>query len=149
MKSRLPQSDQNNPQAQIRAAQVIVSDLGHALADKADASVGMPESQLPYSKDKIKNALQLLIWELGKEQSSVAQSLAEAYVLLAQFIPDEDAEILHRGQAALQSNDPEHKDWQFAGPAARIINDIKLEMENALEEIRIFLRHDKGAEDKV
>jgi hypothetical protein len=127
-------------QEQLHEAEIIVNDLGHTLADNTKLAWGIPESRLPHTKDKIKNAIQLLIWELGHQETEVTNRLAEAYVFLALFIPDEDVETLSRGQAALQSNNPEHPDWECAVRAEKILNTVKLDMENALEEIQIFLR---------
>lgn len=134
--------DTTSYEARLHEAETIVNDLGHAFADNTKLVWGVPESRLPHAKEKIKNAIQLLIWELGHQDTEVANRLAEAYVFLALFIPDEDAETLSRGQAALQSNNPEHPDWEYAVRAEKILNTVKLDMENAMEEIQIFLRGD-------
>ncbi len=129
------------PEEQLRQAQAVLNDYGRVLAEAEDPTWGLPASRLPHPKDTIKNAIQILLWEVGDTGGGeVSTSLVEAYVFLAQFIPDEDAEILARGRAALASGDPAHPDLECADRAARIVNEIKLEMEALLAEVRIFLR---------
>jgi len=70
----------------------------------------------------------------------IARSLAQSYVYLAQFVDDEEAATVARGQAAMQTQPPEPAELPYAEQAARIINRIKLEMENLLQDVQIYLR---------
>lgn len=119
-------------------AQTVLADYGGVLAHFRDAPYGIPESRLPHPKSAIKQAIHCLLLELDGRNSELSQSLIEGYALLAQFIPDQDVETLHRGQRALRSGDPSHADWADAASSSRILTAIKLEMETLLQEIRLL-----------
>ena len=101
----------------------VVSDYGKVLARVQPGLQGMPESLLPYSKMKIRNAILMLLEHLEPEHSAVKDSLARGYVYLAQFVPDTDAAVLTPAGAAQNE------------PAMRLMNKVKLDMERALEEL--------------
>ncbi len=126
---------------ELQEARQVVNDFGRLLAEERERNWGLPLSQLPHDKDRIKDAIQRLILEVGDSEPELVNSLAEAYVLLAQFITDEDAEKLARGEVAMQSNDPEHEYWSYADEANKVVNAIKADMEVLIEEIRLFIRH--------
>jgi len=119
-------------------AQTVLADYGGVLAHFRDAPYGIPESRLPHPKPAIKRAIHGLLLELDGRNTELSRSLIEGYALLAQFIPDRDAETLHRGQRALRSGDPSHADWADAESSSRILTAIKLEMETLVHEIRLL-----------
>lgn len=123
----------------IEQAQSIVNDYGVVLARLKHVNTALPNSLLPHDKASIQKAIHTLLWELDDLSPGIKDGLIQAYVYLEQFIPNQQVEILARGQAAIQSADPEHIDWIYADDASRIVNEIKLAMENALAEMRIFL----------
>ena len=101
----------------------VVGDYGKVLARVQPGLQGMPESLLPYSKTKIRDAILMLLKHLQPEHSAVKESLARGYVYLAQFVPDADAALAvdagpHQGE-----------------PAMRLMNRVKLDMERALDEL--------------
>jgi hypothetical protein len=102
----------------------VVSDYGKVLAQVQPGLQGMPESLLPHSKTKIRDAIVMLLNHLEPEHTAVKESLARGYVYLAQFVPDADA-------VALKADDGKQSE-----PAMRLMNRIKLDMERALEELR-------------
>ena len=119
----------------LQAAQDIVTEYGHLLAQLDIASYAHPLSRLPYDKDQIKSAIHLLLWELHGENQDISNSLAQSYVYLAQFIDDAEAATVARGQAVLQSSDLDPEELDYADEAATIINRIKAEM----QDIKTFL----------
>ena len=123
----------------LQAAQYIVTEYGHLLAQLDTASYAHPLSRLPYDKDKIKSAIHLLLWEFHGENQDITNSLAQSYVYLAQFIDDAEAATVARGQAVLQSSDLDPEELAYADEAALIINRIKAEMENLMQDVRTFL----------
>ena len=118
-----------NEDQNLEAAQNVVNDYGHLLAQLDGTCYAHPISRLPRTKEEIKNAIQLLLWELQGEDDTICGSLAQSYVYLAQFVEDDEAEIVSRGQAVLQSSDLDPDELDYADKAAPIINRIKLEME--------------------
>ena len=123
----------------IEQAETIVNTYGALLNNLEHVNTALPESLLPYSKETIKQAIQNSLWELDDLDDITRNSLVQGYVFLEQFLPDEKVEILARGQAAIQSADPEHEDWQFADQANQIVTDIKVAMENAMQDMRIYM----------
>ena len=127
----------------VEHAENIVHTYGELLARLKHVNTALPVSLLPASKDEIKQSIQTLIWELndvtGEARNGALNGLIQAYVYLEQFLPDEKVEILARGQAAIQSADPEHADWPYADEANNIVTQIKVAMENAVEDMRIFI----------
>ena len=101
----------------------VVGDYGKVLARVQPGLQGMPESLLPYSKTKIRDAILMLLKHLQPEHSAVKESLARGYVYLAQFVPDADAAL------AVDAGP------QRGEPAMRLMNRIKLDMEHALDEL--------------
>jgi hypothetical protein len=101
----------------------VVSDYGKVLARVQPGLQGMPESLLPYSKSKIRDAILMLLEHLEPGHAAVKESLARGYVYLAQFVPDADATALAPGET------------QNSEPAMRLMNRVKLDMERALEEL--------------
>ena len=124
----------------ILKAENIVNAYGAILAKLEHVNTALPISLLPYDKDTIKEAIQTLLWEIDDVDTDVRGGLIQAFVYLEQFIPDNKVEILARGQAAIQSADPDHGDWKYADEANRIITQIKIAMEDALNEMRIFIK---------
>lgn len=124
----------------LRRAQTVVREYGNFLATANPTVYAIPVSSLPHPKQEIQDAIQLLLWEVGDADETVRNSLAEAYVFLAQFIPDADADVVSRGYGLLNSEKPEDADWELAERAAKLVNQIKLEMETRLDEIRVFMR---------
>lgn len=123
----------------IEHAQQVVNAYGALLSKLGVVNTGYPQSLLPYSKEQIKQAIQILLWEFDESETEVRDSLAQAYVFLEQFIPDLQADVLNKGQAALRSGDPHHRNWDCADEAGQIMAQIKLAMENALQDVQLFL----------
>jgi hypothetical protein len=123
----------------LQAAQDIITEYGHLLAQLDNASYAHPLSRLPYDKDQIKSAIHLLLWEIHGENQGISDSLAQSYVYLAQFIDDTEAATVARGQAVLQSSDLDPEELAYADEAAIIINRIKAEMENLMQDVKTFL----------
>jgi hypothetical protein len=128
-----------NQDQNLEAAQNVVNDYGHLLAQLDGTCYAHPISRLPRTKEEIKNAIQLLLWELQGEDDTICGSLAQSYVYLAQFVEDDEAEIVSRGQAVLQSSDLDPDELDYADKAAPIINRIKLEMESLMSDIKAFI----------
>ena len=120
-------------------AEQIIQDYGKLLGDITLAAYAHPGSLLPHTKDQIKDAIQLLLTEIGQDNTDIRNSLIEAYVLLAKFISEEDAAILEKGREALSEGEADSSFIEEAGHATKIINDIKLEMENLMEDLKLFL----------
>jgi hypothetical protein len=123
----------------LQAAQDIVTEYGHLLAQLESSSYAHPLSRLPYDKDEIKSAIHLLLWELHGQNQDVSHSLAQSYIYLAQFVDDTDAATVARGQAVLQSSDLDPEELIYADQAVVIINQIKVEMENLMQDLKSFI----------
>jgi hypothetical protein len=113
----------------------VVGDYGKVLARVAPDVYGLPVSLLPHPKAQIREAIVSLLEQLGADQVEIKEGLRRGYVYLAQFVSDEEAEIVSRGQASIAGAGG---DAASAEPAMRIINRIKLEMEKALEEMGAY-----------
>lgn len=126
-------------QKELAEAQQLVHQYGQILSQLDAASYAHPQSRLPCDKDQLKSSLQLLLWEIGEQDKSICESLVHAYTFLAQFIDDKDAELVAKSQAIMQSSDMGHADWDNVEEATRLINGIKLEMEELLKDVKPFL----------
>lgn len=126
-------------QQELDNAQQLVQQYGQILSQLDASSYGHPQSLLPCDKDNLKSALLLLLWEVNQQDKSINDSLVHAYTFLAQFIDDNNAQIVARSQAIMQSSDMGHEDWESVETATRIINEIKLEMEALLKDVQSFL----------
>ncbi len=138
--------DQVSIDKKVVKAENIVHTYGELLAGLKHVNTALSISLLPASKDEIQQSIQTLIWALndvsGEARSGALNGLVQAYVYLEQFLPDDRVEILARGQAAIQSADPEHEDWLYADEANYIVTQIKVAMENAVEDMRIYMEPD-------
>ncbi|MGD8484797.1 MAG: hypothetical protein PVJ63_11900 [Thioalkalispiraceae bacterium] len=126
-------------QQELDNAQQLVQQYGQILSQLDASSYGHPQSLLPCDKDKLKSALMLLLWEVNQQDKTINDSLVQAYTFLAQFIDDDNAQVVAKSQAIMQSSDMGHEDWQSVESATRIINEIKLEMEELLRDVKPFL----------
>ena len=133
----------------LEEAEQIVSEYGKLLSTTEPSIYGLAISRLPYSKEKIKIAIQTLILALDKNDVKVQDGLTQAYVYLAQFIDDEKIEIAEKGRTILESENQADdnsvnkkqatEDLELANQAVQTINSIKTEMENLMSEIRLLL----------
>ncbi len=83
---------------------------------------------------------------LDEEEIDIRESLLQSYLFLAQFIEDDDADTVRRGQIAIKSGDPAHPDMELGNAAVGIINQIKADMEELHIEITQYLQ--RKAEEK-
>jgi len=113
----------------------VVSDYGKVLSLVEPGVYGLPESLLPHTRESIRFAILTLLRELGADHPEVKEGLRQGYVYLAQFVGDDDAEMVSRGQASVSAGSVDDESTE---PAMRIINRIKLDMERAVEEMRDF-----------
>lgn len=133
----------------IENAEIIVSEYGKLLSTIEPSIYGIAISQLPYTKEQIKIAIQTLILAVDKNDKKVQDGLIQAYVYLAQFIEEEKVAIAVKGRLILEketsednkekSNTQNTDDLEMANQAVQTINSIKTEMENLMSEIRLLL----------
>ncbi len=119
-----------------KLATKVVAQYGKTLAQLEPGLYGFPESWLPYQKEQIRTAIIHLLKRIGPENNDIREGLVNGYVYLAQFIPDVEANLVARGQAALSSPMANIDALKDAPKALKIINTIKLEMEQSLDEIK-------------
>ena len=131
--------DQAITDDKVQQAEAVVNAYGAILAKLKHVNTALPYSLLPHDKDTIKQAIHTLLWEIDEMDNDVKSGLVQAYVFLEQFIPDDKVEILARGQAAIQSADPERDDWYYADEANNIVVQIKIAMEDAMRDMRLFV----------
>lgn len=124
----------------LQQAEITLREYGKVLAAITEMGYAHPVSLLPNTKDQIKDAIQVLLTELGNENNNLRNSLFEAYVLLAKFIPDEDVATLENGQLVMAKRESSETDLEQADKAAKLINSIKLEMESLTTDLTIFLK---------
>lgn len=111
----------------------VVTDYGKVLAAVRPDVYALPQSLLPHPKERIREALRALLLEMPADQVELREGLARGYVYLVQFVPDQHAAIITRGQAGLSGADESGS--AAAAYANRLINEIKAAMEAAVEEI--------------
>ena len=124
---------------QIKVAEKIINDYCQVIQITDVSLYGMPISLLQYSKTQIKQAIFTALAELHVDEIDLRESLIHSYLHLAQFIPDDQAEITQRGQEAILSGDINHPDLAIGEQAVRIINDIKSEMEVLKSEVNEYI----------
>lgn len=122
-------------------AEIIISEYGKLLSATNPSIYGVPISQLPYEKEQIKIAIQILILTVDKADEKIQDSLIQAYVYLAQFIEDEKVKIAENGRTILEKETAEKniEDLELANQAVQTINGIKSDMENLMNEIRLLI----------
>ena len=121
-------------------AEIIVSQYGKLLSITKPSIYGIPISQLPYEKEQIKMAIQILLLAVDKNDTKIRDGLTQAYVYLAQFIEDEKVTIAENGRIVLEKEAVEKNmgDLELANQAVQTINSIKSDMENLMNEIRLL-----------
>lgn len=124
---------------QIKVAEKIINDYCQVIQVADTSQYGIPDSLLQYSKTQIKQALLTALAELHVDEIDLRESLIHSYLHLAQFIPDDQVDITHRGQAAIMSGDINHPDLALGEEAVKIINDIKHEMEGLKSEVNTYI----------
>lgn len=113
----------------------ILRDYGRLLGEIEPGCCALPRSFLPYSRTAITEATLQVLPTLGKGDEALRDALIRGYVFLAQFVDDDEAERVANGQAQLDSlalNAGEQPQSPQALDALRVINRIKLEMEQSL-----------------
>jgi len=124
---------------QIKVAEKIINDYCQVIQITDASLYGMPISLLQYSKTQIKQAIFTALAEIHVDEIDLRETLIHSYLHLAQFIPDDQAEITQRGQEAILSGDINHPDLEMGEQAVRIINDIKSEMEELKSEVNNYI----------
>jgi hypothetical protein len=130
----------------IQNANTILKKYGKVLSVFDQTSYGIPISKLPYDKIEIKNAIQLLLLELGTEDSKIQEGLITGYAILAQFIPDEKINILLNANKIFHNDTVNESSFNIAEQAAQIINTIKLDMEELMNEIQLYISKNRTTE---
>jgi len=121
-------------------ARDVVSAYGHVLASLGSHTIAHPVSLLNHDIDEIKSAINLLLDEINEADNKITHSLAQSYVFLGQFVSDEEAMIVDRGQAVLESSDLNPDELVFAEQSKKIISKVKVEMEALVQDIQPYLK---------
>lgn len=121
-------------------AEIIVSEYGKLLSTTKPSIYGIPISHLPYEKEQIKIAIQVLLLAVNKTDKKIQEGLTQAYVYLAQFIEDEKVLIAEEGRTILEKETIEKniEELELANQAVQTINGIKSDMENLMNEILLL-----------
>lgn len=101
--------DANTLVKEFENAQNIINDYGGVLQTASTMAYAVPESLLPHAKAEIKKAIKLtvlILFKIDPSAQTTIEQLKSAYTLLANFVPDEEAKLLAKGQSAFDSGDP-------------------------------------------
>ncbi len=117
----------------------IVSEYGNILNQTDSGLYGHPDSCLPYEKSRIQEAILTVFEQLGQLRPDIRHGLIHGFVYLCQFVPDQDAALIAQGQDWLSQNNPAHTPAPgFVSESLKLINQIKANMESAMEEINLL-----------
>ncbi len=124
----------------------ILKDYGRCLAEVEPGSYGLPQSFLPYSKEKIAEAHRVTLAELGLERPELREALIRGYVYLQQFVSDDEAQQIADAHELLDPfGNPDAAAATDENRAAlEVVNRIKLAMEQALETAKAWALEEAG-----
>ena len=113
----------------------ILRDYGRVLGEIEPGCAALPRSFLPHPRGAIQEATLRVLEKLDPSDDALRDALIRGFVFLAQFVDDDDAERVAEGQAQMDAlaldagADPQSPQ---AREALRVVNQIKVEMEQAL-----------------
>jgi len=113
----------------------ILRDYGRVLGEIEPGCCALPESFLPHPRTRIHEATISVLKRLDPADETLRDALIRGFVFLRQFVDDAEAERVAEGQAqldALALDAGQTPQSPQALDALRVLNRIKLEMEQAL-----------------
>ncbi|MCB1598578.1 MAG: hypothetical protein R3F18_05345 [Lysobacterales bacterium] len=113
----------------------ILRDYGRVLGEIEPGCCALPRSFLPHPRTAIREATLHVLAGLGQGDEALRDALIRGFVFLAQFVEDEEAERVALGQAQMDTlalEAGEEPQSPQALDALRVVNRIKLEMEQSL-----------------
>jgi len=126
-------------QQQLEFSESVITAYGKLLSTMDPSFYGLPISKLPYTILEIKDAIYTILSNIESDNQKIVDSLTNAYIFLGQFITDEELSIVKRATENLKNSNKTSSDTIDIEQAGFITSKIKLEMENNLEEIQLFL----------
>jgi hypothetical protein len=114
-----------------QTAQTIISAYGKTIEQRTATLHACPDSELPYPRSEVKEAIQFMIQVLGQEHRQLREALVVAYGTLALFIPAHEAEILAKVRTAAPGSEVPDR---LRREAERIEAGIAREQEDLLKE---------------
>jgi len=130
----------SNTDAKLQHAKEVVNTYGHVLGSLGTQTIAHPVSLLSHDIDEIKSSINTLLNTVSGMDNNITHSLAQSYVFLGQFVSDEEARIVVRGQAVLESSDMDPDELKYAEQSKKIISKVKTEMEALLVDIQSYLK---------
>ena len=113
----------------------ILRDYGKVLGEIEPGCAALPRSFLPHPRGAIQEATLRVLATLSPGDDALRDALIRGFVFLAQVVDDDDAERVAEGQAqmdALALDAGAEPQSLQALEALRVVNQIKVEMEQAL-----------------
>ncbi len=113
----------------------ILRDYGRVLGEIEPGCAALPRSALPHPRGAIQEATLRALAMLDPTDDALRDALIRGFVFLAQFVDDADAERVADGQAQMDAMALEagaEPQSPRAQEALRVVNRIKVEMEQAL-----------------
>jgi hypothetical protein len=117
----------------------ILNNYGIAMEHASSWAFGAPASLLSHTREEIKWAVKNSITFLAHNDEKKRLLLRSSYINLALFIPDEDAAISAKVQAALRSGDVGNLDLNQMKQALEILKRITSDQQTLIREIDSFL----------
>lgn len=122
----------------LAVASRILRDYGRVLGQIEPGCAALPRSFLPHPRGAIQEATLRVLATLSPTDEGLRDALIRGFVFLAQFVDDDEAEKVAEGQAqmdALALEAGAQPQSPQAHDALRIVNQIKVEMEQALMQV--------------
>jgi hypothetical protein len=117
----------------------ILNDYGIAMEQAASWAFGAPASLLANTREEIKWAVKNSLTFLTQGDEKKRLLLRSSFINLALFIPDEDAAVSAKAQAALKSGDVTNLDLDQMKQALEILKRITSDQQALIQEIDAFL----------
>ena len=117
----------------------ILNNYGIAMERASSWAFGAPASLLSHSREEIKWAVKNSLTFLTHGDEKKRLLLRSSFINLALFIPDEDAAVSAKAQAALKSGDVGNLDLDQMKQALEILKRITSDQQKLIQEIDAFL----------
>jgi hypothetical protein len=117
----------------------ILNNYGIAMERASSWAFGAPVSLLSHTRDEIKWAVKSSLTFLTQNDEKKRLLLRSSFINLALFIPDEDAAVSAKVQAALKSGDVRNLDLDQMKQALEILKRITGDQQTLMQEIDAFL----------